>query len=164
MKPSATGPASFGAAAAPVVPYWHLWVDSEGVSHQQRRELRDFRLSSIAPPAAAQWLAPAHSGAMSVLFTVLPPGWMGTWHENPRPQWIVPLSGRWFVEAMDGTRAEMGPGEIAFGADQGCRARGERCGHRSGTVGQEAAVLMLVQLQDAAARAGAPAPPPPKGR
>ena len=26
-----------------------------------------------------------------VLVTVLPVGWIGDWHENPRPQWIIPV-------------------------------------------------------------------------
>ena len=67
--------------------------------------------------------------------------------ENPAPQWIVPLSGRWWVEAMDGTRVEMGPGDVSFGEDQGCIATADgRRGHRSGTIGDEPAVLMTVQL------------------
>jgi hypothetical protein len=50
---------------------------------------------------------------------------------------------------MDGARVEMGPGEISFGEDQGCRpdAQGRR-GHLSGTAGDEPAVLMLVQLDE----------------
>jgi hypothetical protein len=85
----------------------------------------------------------------TVLFTVLPVGWIGDWHENPKPQWIVPLSGRWFVETMDGTRVEMGPGDISFGEDQNTRRDSEgRQGHRSGTVGNEPATLMIVQLQE----------------
>jgi hypothetical protein len=28
-------------------------------------------------------------------------------------QSIVPLSGRWFVESMDGVRTEMGPGDVS---------------------------------------------------
>jgi hypothetical protein len=88
---------------------------------------------------------------MTVLFTVLPVGWIGSWHENPKAQWIVPLSGRWFVESMDGQRIEMGCGEISFGADQGCREVDGRLGHRSGTVGDVPAVLMLIQLHDASA-------------
>ena len=44
--------------------------------------------------------------------TVLPVGWVADRHENPRPQWIIPLSGRWFVSSMDGVRVEMGPGEM----------------------------------------------------
>jgi len=49
---------------------------------------------------------------------------------------------------MDGTRVEMGPGELSFGNDQNTRPddRGQR-GHRSGTVGDRPAVLMLVQME-----------------
>jgi len=88
---------------------------------------------------------------MSTLVTVLPPGWIGAWHENPRPQWIIPLSGRWFVESMDGQRIEMGPGELSFGADQGTRELSGRKGHLSGTVGEQPAVLWLIQLDAAPA-------------
>ena len=53
----------------------------------------------------------------------------------------------------------MGPGEISFGADQNAKpdAYG-RAGHRSGAVGDQPAVMMIVQLEDArwvAARPGA---------
>jgi len=77
---------------------------------------------------------------------VQPVGWVGDWHENPAPQWIVVLSGRWWIEAMDGTRIEQGPGEFSLGEDQGCVATGGRQGHRSGTIGDQPAVLMTVQL------------------
>jgi putative membrane protein len=75
-------------------------------------------------------------------------GWVGEWHENPKPQWIVPLSGRWFVETMDGKRVEMGPGEVSFGGDQNTKpdAQGRR-GHRSGTVGDQPSINMIVQLE-----------------
>ncbi len=76
-----------------------------------------------------------------------PQAGVGEWHENPEPQWIVPLSGRWFVETMDGKRVEMGPGEISFGNDQNTKAdaRGHT-GHRSGTAGDQPCMLMLIQL------------------
>jgi hypothetical protein len=142
-------------SAPPRVRYWHLWTDTEGVSHQQQCSLSEFELKSMQPPAAPQWQGTRTSGRMSMLVTVQPVGWIGEWHENPKPQWIVPLSGRWFVESMDGTRVEMGAGEISFGGDQNCRARDGRLGHRSGTVGPEPAVLLVVQLDEA----GAPSPP-----
>ena len=68
-----------------------------------------------------------HPGA-TVLVVVQPVGWVGEWHENPKPQWIIPLSGRWFVETMDGKRVEMGPGEVSFGGDQNTKpdAQGAR--------------------------------------
>ena len=130
----------------PVVPYWHLSTDADGVSVHTRCAMTEFESSSIAPPAEPQWQGPKTRQPSTVFVTVLPVGWVGDWHENPKPQWIVPLSGRWFVEAMDGSRVEMGPGEIAFGGDQGTRAIDGKQGHLSGTVGDEPAVLLIVQF------------------
>lgn len=133
----------------PSVPYWHLWTDAEGVSHQTRCALTDFDMKSMQPPADPQWQGTkTHDGA-TVMVTVQPVGWTGAWHENPKPQWIIPLSGRWFVESMDGTRVEMGPGEISFGEDQNAKPVDGRQGHLSGTVGDEPAVLMVVQFDAA---------------
>ncbi|QPC95392.1 cupin domain-containing protein (plasmid) [Mesorhizobium sp. INR15] len=132
----------------PTVPYWHLWTDREGLSRLTRCLMESFQLRSMQPPADPQWQGDKTSGRMTTMVTVQPVGWVGVWHENPKPQWIIPLSGRWFVEAMDGTRVEMGPGEFSFGGDQGCRERNGRKGHLSGTVGSSPATLMVVQLED----------------
>ncbi len=130
----------------PSVGYWHLWVDAQGVSHQQRCMLTAFDLHGVGA-ADPQWNDKQPRSEATTVFTVQPVGWVGDWHENPAPQWIVPLSGRWWVEAMDGTRIEMGPGDISFGEDQGCTRDAQgRQGHKSGTVGDEPAVLMTVQL------------------
>ncbi|KMO38714.1 cupin [Methylobacterium variabile] len=129
----------------PTIPYWHLWADADGISHQTRCAFTEFEEKSMSPPAPPQWQGQkTHDGA-TVFVTVQPVGWEGDWHPNPKPQWIVPLSGRWFVESMDGTRVEMGPGEISFGEDQNVREVDGRKGHRSGTVGDEPAVLMIIQ-------------------
>jgi hypothetical protein len=114
-----------------------------------------FILKSMKPPANPQWQGEKINGAMTMMVTVQPVGWIGAWHENPKPQWIIPLSGRWFVEAMDGTSVEMGAGELSFGGDQNCREADGKLGHRSGTVGEEPAVLMVIQYDDM------PAPSPP---
>ena len=135
------------ADAKPVVSYWHLWADEQGISHQTRCELTEFEKDAIQPGAAPQWIGSKTKSDATVFITVLPPGWVGDWHENPKPQWIVPLSGRWFVESMDGQRVEMGPGEISFGEDQKVHEVNGRKGHLSGTVGTEPAVLMLIQLE-----------------
>jgi hypothetical protein len=130
-------------ADQPSIPYWHVWTDAEGISHQNRGRIGGFVMASISSGAAAQWLGSPQPGDYTVRFTVLPPGWIGEWHENPVPQWIVPISGRWAVETMDGHTVEMGVGEISFGNDKRTR---EGRGHRSWTVGDEAAVLLLVQF------------------
>ena len=134
----------------PTIDYWHVWTDNEGISHQSQCQIQDFNLKSISPPASPQWLDKMNQVGATVVFTVQPVGWVGSWHENPKPQWIIPLSGRWFVETMDGQRVEMGAGEISFGEDQNTKedAQGHK-GHLSGTVGDAPAVLMIVQFDKA---------------
>jgi hypothetical protein len=143
---------------SPSLAYWHVWTDDDGVTHQTSRELSAFQKQSMGG-AAPQWNDRLLTADTTLLFAVLPVGWVGEWHENPKPQWIVPLSGRWFVETTDGVRVEMGPGEVSFGGDQNSNADAQgRKGHRSGTVGDAQAVLMIVQLEDdrwVAARPGA---------
>lgn len=133
----------------PKIKYWHVWTDENGISHQSRCELTNFKQESMGGDADPQWNDRLPGGEAEVLFTVQPVGWKGEWHENPKPQWIVPLSGRWFVETMDGTRVTMGAGDISFGGDQNTKPnnKGQK-GHLSGTVGDEPAVLMVVQLKD----------------
>ncbi len=83
----------------------------------------------------------------AVWFNVLPVGRLGEWHPSPTLQWVVPLSGRWFIEMQDGTRLEMGPGDIHWGADlDGCEADGQR-GQRSGQLGYAPCVQIMVQFQ-----------------
>jgi hypothetical protein len=134
------------ASEKPRIAYWHVFVDEHGTSRQTRCHVEGFAMKSM-PGAAPQWQRDLAQASATVNVSVLPVGWVGDWHENPGPQWIIPLSGRWFVETMDGERVEMGPGDISFGEDQGCvpDAKGRK-GHLSGTVGGEPAVLMLVQL------------------
>jgi len=139
--PDQTGP-------RPRIPYWHLWRGEDGVSRQARCELISYELQGVGG-AAPQWNDKQERVDSTVVFTVQPVGWVGDWHENPAPQWIIVLSGRWWVESMDGTRIEQGPGEFSLGEDQGCATMDGRTGHRSGTIGNEPAVLMTVQLHRA---------------
>ena len=130
----------------PSIGYWHLWTDEQGVSHQQRCQLTEWELKGVGA-ADPQWNDKQLRSEATTVFTVQPVGWVGAWHENPAPQWIIPISGRWWVEAMDGTRIEMGPGDLSLGEDQGCKQDAQgRKGHMSGTVGGQPAVLMTVQL------------------
>ena len=129
----------------PSVPYWHLYVDPQGTSRQSHCALTHYELKAVGT-ADPQWNDQLQRGEATVVFTVQPIGWVGEWHENPAPQWIVVLSGRWFIESMDGARIEQGPGEFSFGEDQGCTEHEGRKGHRSGTLGNEPCRLMTVQL------------------
>ena len=140
------GPGDARSGPRPSVPYWHLWTDEDGVSHQKQCALANFELKGVGG-AAPQWNNKHEKVPSTVVVTVQPVGWVGDWHENPAPQWIVVLSGRWWIESMDGTRIEQGAGEFSFGEDQGCKRSADgRKGHRSGTIGDQPAVLMTVQL------------------
>ena len=133
----------------PTVAYWHVWTDIEGVSHQRRCAISNFEMKGMGG-ASPQWQDELSTSTCTINISVLPVGWTGDWHENPKPQWIIPLSGRWWVETMDGERVEMGAGDISFGEDQGCRADAQgRRGHLSGTLGDAPAVLLLVQSDEA---------------
>lgn len=134
--------------AAQLAVYWHLWTDTDGITHQSKCRFDKLELKSFAPPAKDLWVRRLAAEPEDITILVLQPGTL-QWHRNPRPQWIVPLSGTWFVESMDGTRVEMGPGELSFGEDQLARedANG-RAGHLSGVVGEAPCVLMLIQVQD----------------
>jgi hypothetical protein len=133
----------------PTLTYWHVWTDEQGISHQTQCELTNFEQKSIAEGTAHQWNNRLLTSGANIMFTELPVNWVGEWHENPQPQWIVPLSGRWFVETMDGQRVEMGPGDVSFGGDQHTQPDDEgKKGHLSGTVGDVPAVLMIAQLND----------------
>jgi len=140
MSETAPGP-------KPRIPYWHLYTDGDGVSRFTRCAMSELEWKSLS--SSAQWLGQKTTDTFSVQFMVLPPGWFGDWHENPKPQWIIPLSGRWYVEAMDGQRIEFGPGEIHFGEDQNTRERDGKRGHLSGTIGDQPCLQMVVQYEEA---------------
>ena len=97
--------------------------------------------------AQPQWNKHIQHSDAKILFAELPVGWHSSCHENPEPQWILPLSGKWHVETMDGQHVEMGVGEVSFGGDQ--KTKPDRHGHQghiSGTIGQQAVMLMIVQV------------------
>jgi hypothetical protein len=104
-------------------------------------------MKSVGGQAAPQWQRQIPDEVAAVLFMVLPVGWVGEWHESPRPQWVVPLSGRWFIETQDGSRVEMGPGDIHWGQDIDTRSVDGGRGHRSGQIGAEPCAMLLVQLK-----------------
>ena len=131
----------------PTLSYWHVWTDENGVSHQTKALLTSFEKESMSSDIEPQWnnhLLPSKS---AILFSEQPEGWIGDWHENPKPQWIIPISGSWFVETMDGHRVEMGRGDVSFGDDQNTKTNEKnQKGHLSGTVGKTPAKLMIIQL------------------
>ena len=134
----------------PTLRYSHVYTMPDGRSSIATGELTGFESESMGGSSGEQynleWLA---RGAVRILFSELPADFDGDWHENPRPQWIVPLSGGWWVETQDGSRAEYRVGDLSFGGDQNTEPDddGNR-GHRSGVLDGEPCRMMIVQLLD----------------
>ena len=59
------------AGPRPTVPYWHLHVDADGVSHQSRCVLTAYELKAVGP-ADPQWNDKMDRGEATVVFTVQP--------------------------------------------------------------------------------------------
>ena len=117
---------------------------SKSFMHCRSGKVR-WKLQSMNKPADPQW-QDRQSGNGRVIFTIQPAQWKGTWHEDPKVQWVVPLDGTWFVEAQDGTRAEMGPGVAFLGEDLQTKPDAQgRKGHLSGNIGDGPVTLIVVQ-------------------
>ena len=144
------------AKQTPTLPYWHVYTDENGISRQQQRELKNFKLESMGGGSGMQFNNKLMRGATQIIFSELPADFDGDWHENPEPQWIIPLSGGWWVETMDGQRVEMRAGEISFGADQGTK---DSKGHKSGTLDGKPCRMMIVQFTERKELAGGNLPP-----
>jgi len=83
--------------------------------------------------------------------TVQPDGWKGSWHQDPKVQWIIPLKGTWFVETLDGTRVNLAPGDVSVGEDLNTKVNAQdHTGHLSGNVGIGPVTLMVIQLAEPA--------------
>ena len=142
---------------SPELTYWHVYTDESGVSRQKQVTLTDFEEESMGGKSAKQFNKHLMDSAAHIIFAEMPAGWRGEWHENPKPQWIIPLSGKWFVKTMDGMKVEMGAGELSFGGDQYTKAdKDGNKGHVSGTVGDEPVKLMIIQLKDEVWKAAKP--------
>lgn len=143
------------AARPPLIPYYQMGIGADGLSSVIARMLPGFALHSVGGKAAPMWMRPFPGKVKSVQFAVLPVGWIGDWHASPAPQWVVPLSGRWFIETQDGRRIEMGPGEIHWGQDIGGSEVDGNSGHRSGQLGDVPCVQLMLQFE----AVDAPLPP-----
>lgn len=89
----------------PAISYWRLWTDRNGVSHQNRCQLTNFEFESISNGAAPSWIDKMSTMGATVLVVVQPVGWVGEWHENPKPQilrcvhslWSYRTNGLWLT-------------------------------------------------------------------
>ena len=80
--------------------------------------------------------------ATGITFRISPPGYFLGWHNAPRRQYTITLSGEVEVEASDGTVKRLGPGGILLAED----LTGE--GHTTRVVSREPRFAVVVPLAD----------------
>lgn len=131
----------------PLMPFWQMKDDGEGRSTIVQDWLGNFVQQVVSGDTTPIWMRAFPGQVKAVWFNVLPVGWVGDWHPSPSLQWVVPLSGRWFIETQDGHRVEMGPGDIHWGADI-VTGRAAGIGHFSGQTGEVPCVQLMVQFHD----------------
>lgn len=130
----------------PTMPFWEMKIAPDGLSTIAQQQLEGFIQQSVSGDTTPIWMHRFPGIVKAVWFNILPVGWIGDWHPSPALQWVVPLSGRWFIETQDGVRVEMGPGDIHWGADKAAGIVDGEIGHRSGQLGDVPCVQLMVQF------------------
>lgn len=127
----------------------HVTTDAAGHTVTHRCQLPELSLQRTIGDSPPLWATEPVLDTLSRSVWVMPPGWRGGWHRNPRRQLVVPLSGAWWVETQDGIRTVMRPGDLHLGDDTAAVPDEEgRVGHDSGTEGEEPVVLLLIPIED----------------
>lgn len=132
----------------PKMPFWQMRNTADGCSTIGLRLLQGFLPRSVSGDTTPIWMRAFPGAVKAVWFNILPVGWIGEWHPTPALQWVVPLSGHWYIETHDGKRVEMGPGDIHWGADLAGNTAASQEGHRSGQLGDVPCVQIMVQFVD----------------
>jgi quercetin dioxygenase-like cupin family protein len=78
-----------------------------------------------------------------------PPGTLQDWHNAPRRQYVITLSGQGEVELAGGKKFHMGPGHIDLAEDTTGK------GHITRTIGQEDRITITLPLTDQSRSAAA---------
>ncbi len=80
--------------------------------------------------------------ATGVTFRVSPPGYFLDWHNAPRRQYTITLSGQVEIAASDGTVRRVGPGSILLAEDLTGK------GHTTRVVSEEARLYVVIPLAE----------------
>ena len=100
--------------------------------------LTDYELKGVGA-ADPQWNNEQGAHPSTVVFTVQPVGWVGEWHENPAPQWIVVLPADGSSRAWTAPASSRGQANSRSARIRAAPRHDGKKGHRSGTIGDDPA-------------------------
>jgi hypothetical protein len=149
LTSTATALAQAPASTTPQIPYWSQWTGKDGQTHTTQCYLSNLKSDAFA--STPQFVQRLPGDVESLVFTQLPAGWAGKWHKNPKRQWVIVLSGKYYMETSDGKGVTLKAGDVFFGGDQGATASADepsKVGHTSRVVGNEPSNHEIIQLKD----------------
>ena len=107
-----------------------LYTGSDGQSHLE------------ALDAATHPELTALQAAKGVVFRTTPPGYFSDWHNAPRRQYVITLTGEVEIGLGDGTTHRFGPGHVTLAEDLTGR------GHTTRVVGSQTRMTATIHLED----------------
>jgi len=109
--------------------FFRLYSGNDGESHIEELDL-----------ASQPSLTNLH-GAKGVVFRSVDPGYFSDWHNAPRRQYIITLSGEAEIGLGDGTIHRLGPGDVNMAEDLSGH------GHTTRVVGNAPRVTATIHLE-----------------
>ncbi|KAJ7568187.1 hypothetical protein O6H91_01G022100 [Diphasiastrum complanatum] len=125
--------------------YYQIWVSEDGETHFIENKMTGFTLQ---PYSSKPQLVRSDFGGnpTKLVFTELAVGLEQPLHSAPTTQFVVTLSGSWYVKTTDGKKFEFHPGDVLFQDNTKDSPADKQPQHYSGVVGDKPCRQMIVQL------------------
>jgi len=128
--------------------YYQIYASEDGTTHFKSCLMHGFELKKYAKDS--QYQRSDFGGETSKLvFTELAPGLEQDLHCCPEVQFVVTLSGSWYVKTSDGTKHTFNPGDVLFQDNTKTSPASNKPQHYSGVVGDKPCQQMIVQISRA---------------
>mmetsp|Transcript_82981 Transcript_82981/g.216258 ORF Transcript_82981/g.216258 Transcript_82981/m.216258 type:complete len:210 (+) Transcript_82981:81-710(+) len=108
------------APAEGVIEYVHLWTSADGETHLADCKVKDLAFTKLPGGESAQYvrsLTETVSGINTTNIIVTQQVGANPWHHCPQTQFVVTLSGTWFVNTTDGDQRFLPTGSWLFQSD-----------------------------------------------
>lgn len=125
--------------------YTHLWTSADGETHLKECYMKGFDVKSFAGDTPPQFVKEG-SKPTKVTFSELTVDNLQDFHSCPGVQFVVCLSGSWFVETTDGDRKDFQPGEVLFQDDCEASPAKKAPKHKSGVNGDKPNRQMILSV------------------
>jgi hypothetical protein len=125
--------------------YYQIYASENGTTHFTLCRMHGFDLKAYS--SKPQFTRSDFGGEVSKLvFTELAVGLEQELHTCPQVQFVVTLSGSWYVKTSDGTKHVFKPGDVLFQDNTKDSPASDQPQHYSGVVGDKPCQQMIVQL------------------